>query len=241
MINNIVLGDCLEVMKDISNNSVDFVLIDPPYGYTAAEWDNIIDFESLWLEFNRIVKPNKAVAIFGTEPFSSYLRLSNIKKFKYDWIWNKKLAGNSLQAKLRPLKIHEIVSIFCSSSGSPPYYPVKTKGRMRKKGFNKNIQSELFNYIPNAPTISTNNDYYPTSIQEFSMAARRKNRFHPTEKSIPFLEFLIKTYTNENDIVLDCCAGSGSTLIAAKNLNRQFIGIEKEEKYFNICLERLKE
>ena len=231
----ILHGDCLELMKNIPDKSIDLVLTDPPYGTTAAKWDKVVNFGLMWDQFDRIAK--NCVCIFGSEPFSSLLRVSNLKNFKYDWIWNKKLAGNGLLAKKQPLKIHEIVSVF--SGGSHTYYPQMTEGRLRKKMFSKTVQCDLHHKVTEGKE-TFNNLYYPVSIQEFSIAGQRKDRLHPTQKSLELTEFLIKTYTQEGDTVLDCFAGSGTTLLAAKNLNRQFIGIEKEKEYYDICLERLK-
>ena len=225
-------GDCLELMKDIPDKSIDMILCDLPYGTTACKWDVIIPFEPLWEQYNRIIKDNGAIVLFGSEPFSSYLRMSNIKNFKYDWIWNKKLAGNGILAKKQPLKIHEIVSVFNSGI----YIPQMTKGRYRKKMGLK--ESEITS--GNSFAKQTENDlYYPQTIQEFSTANMRKGRLHPTQKPVELLEYLIKTYTNEGETVLDNCMGSGSTGVACKNLNRKFIGIELDENYFNIAKGRI--
>ena len=174
--------------------------------------------------------------LFGIEPFSIKLRMSNIEKYKYDWIWNKKLAGNGILAKKQPLKIHEIVSVF----NSKIYIPQMTKGKLRKKMTRNPKVSEINNGDGIKRTKETFNDeYYPTSIQEFTLANLRKGRLHPTQKPVELLEYLIKTYTNENEIVLDNCMGSGSTGVACVNINRKFVGIEKEEKYFEIAKERI--
>lgn len=184
--------------------------------------------------YERVIKNNGAICLFGSEPFSSLLRTSNLKLFKYDWIWNKKLAGNGLLAKKQPLKIHEIVSVF----NSKIYYPQMTDGKFRKKMFSKTVQSEIHSKV--TPSREYENDkYYPTSIQEFTLANLRIGRVHPTQKPISLLEYLIKTYTLENELVLDNTMGSGSTGVAAKNLNRRFIGIEKDEKYFEIAKKRI--
>lgn len=225
-------GDCLELMKDIPDKSIDMILCDLPYGTTACKWDVIIPFEPLWEQYNRIIKDNGAIVLFGSEPFSSYLRMSNIKNFKYDWIWNKKLAGNGILAKKQPLKIHEIVSVFNSGI----YIPQMTKGRYRKKMGLK--ESEITG--GNSFAKQTENDlYYPQTIQEFSTANMRKGRLHPTQKPVALLEYLIKTYTNEGETVLDNCMGSGSTGVACKNLNRKFIGIELDDTYYEIAKNRI--
>jgi len=232
-INKIICGDCLEVMPNIPDKSIDMILCDLPYGTTACKWDTIIPFEPLWKEYKRIIKDGGCIALFGSEPFSSYLRLSNIKNFKYDWIWNKKLAGNGILAKKQPLKIHEIVSIFNSKN----YHPIKTKGKYRKKMGLK--ESEITGGNSFCKT-TRNNEYYPVSIQEFGIGNLRINRLHPTQKSKYFCEYLIKTYTNKGDLVLDNCAGSGTTGVACKKLGRDYILIEKEEKYCEIAENRLK-
>jgi len=231
-INTVYLGDCLEVMKDIPDNSIDMILCDLPYGTTACKWDTIIPFEPLWEQYNRIIKDNGAIVLFGSEPFSSALRMSNIKNFKYDWIWNKKLAGNGILAKRQPLKIHEIISVFNSNI----YIPQMTKRKMRKKMGLK--ESEITGGNSFAKEY-VNDEYYPVSIQEFSIANLRRGRLHPTQKPVELLEYLIKTYTNEGDLVLDNCAGSGTTGVACKNLNRNYILIEKEPEYIDIINKRL--
>ena len=225
-------GDCLELMKGIADKSVDMILCDLPYGTTACKWDTVIPFEPLWAEYKRIIKKHGAIVLFGSEPFSSALRMSNIKNFKYDWIWNKKLAGNGILAKRQPLKIHEIISVFNSNI----YIPQMTKGKMRKKMGLK--ESEITGGNSFAKEY-VNDEYYPVSIQEFSIANLRRGRLHPTQKPVALCEYLIKTYTNEGEIVLDNCMGSGSTGVACVNTNRRFIGIELDETYFNIAKERI--
>ena len=227
-------GDCLELMKDIPSGSVDCILADVPYGTTACKWDTVIPFEPMWEQLNRIIKPNGAICLFGSEPFSSALRMSNIKNFKYDWIWNKKLAGNGILAKKQPLKIHEIVSVFNSGI----YIPQMTKGRYRKKMGLK--ESEITG--GNSFAKQTENDlYYPKTILEYGIGNMRKGRLHPTQKPVDLLEYLIKTYTNEGETVLDFTMGSGSTGVACINTNRRFIGIELDEGYFNIAKQRIDE
>ena len=230
--------DCLKVLPTIPDKSIDLILTDPPYGTTACKWDSVIPFEPMWNQLKRVIKDNGAIALFGSEPFSSSLRMSNIKQFKYDWIWNKKLAGNGILAKHQPFKIHEIVSIF--SKNKHNYFPLKTKGLLRRKLTNNLKISEINNGDGIKKAKETFNDlYYPKSIIEFTLANLRRNRLHPTQKPVALLEYLIKTYTNENDTVLDFTMGSGSTGVACKNLNRNFIGIEKDEKYFDIAKQRI--
>jgi len=225
-------GDCLELMKEIPDKSVDMILCDLPYGTTACKWDEIIPFDKLWEQYERIIKDKGAICLFGSEPFSSKLRMSNLKLYKYDWIWNKKLAGNGILAKKQPLKVHEIISIF----NSKIYYPQKTKGKFRKKMGLK--ESEITG--GNSFAKQTENDeYYPISIQEFGIGNMRIGRLHPTQKPVALLEYLIKTYTNEGETVLDNCAGSFSTAIACINTGRRFIGYELDEKYFEIGKNRI--
>ena len=233
-------GDCLEVMDKLIEQGVkvDAIITDPPYGTTACKWDSVIPFDEMWERLNKLIKPNGAIVLFGSEPFSSQLRCSNLKNYKYDWVWNKKLAGNGILAKKQPLKIHENVIVF----NSKIYIPQMTKGKLRKKLTNNPKISEINGGDGVKRATETFNDqYYPTSIQEFSMANLRRNRLHPTQKPVDLLEYLIKTYTNENDIVLDFTMGSGSTGVACVNTNRKFIGIELDDKYFEIAKERIKD
>lgn len=237
--NNIELwcGDCLELMRNIPDKSVDMVLCDLPYGTTACKWDSIIPFEPLWEQYNRIIKDNGAIVLFGSEPFSTTLRMSNLEKYKYDWVWNKKLAGNGILAKKQPLKIHENIMVFNTTI----YFPQMTKGKLRTKmtgGMGTN-QCDTLRDSSSYQKEYMSDEYYPQSIQEFSMAGMRKNRLHPTQKPVALLEYLIKTYTNENETVLDNCMGSGSTGVACVNTDRKFIGIELDNTYFEIAKERI--
>ena len=233
-------GDCLEVMDQLIEQEikVDMILCDPPYGTTACKWDNVIPFDEMWLRLNKLIKDNGAIVLFGSEPFSSKLRCSNLKNYKYDWVWNKKLAGNGILAKRQPLKIHENVIVF----NSKIYIPQMTTGKLRRKLTNNPKISEINGGDGVKRANETFNDqYYPTSIQEFSIANLRRGRLHPTQKPVELLEYLIKTYTNEGEIVLDFTAGSGSTGVACINTGRKFIGIELDEKYFNIAENRIEE
>lgn len=233
-LNTLYRGDCLEIMKQIPDESIDAIITDPPYWTTACKWDSVIPFEPMWKELKRIIKPNGAIVLFGSEPFSSALRMSNIKMYKYDWIWNKKLAWNGILAKIQPLKIHEIITVF--SPWKVNYYPQKTKGRYRKKMWLK--ESEITGWDSFAE-ITENDEYYPISIQEYTLANLRRWRLHPTQKPVELLEYLIKTYTNEWETVLDFTMWSWTTWVACNNLNRNFIGIEKDEWYFEIAKSRI--
>jgi len=232
------LGDCLEVMKSIADNSVDAIITDPPYGTTACKWDSVIPFDKMWEQLNRIIKPNGAIVLFGSEPFSSALRMSNIKNYKYDWIWNKKKPVGSHVAKYRPLQLTEIVSVFGNERIN--YYPImspRDKPRIGGKEYGRTqIIGGKINELKNINKVHTT--FNPRNLIEFSNASN-KDRFHPTQKPILLMEYLIRTYTNENETVLDFTMGSGSTGVAAKNLNRNFIGIEQDENYFNIATDRI--
>lgn len=229
---NLIHGDCLEKMKEIPDGSVDLVLTDPPYGKTDCKWDTVIPFEPMWVELKRIIKPNGAICLFGSEPFSSHLRLSNLKQFKYDWVWNKVQISNPLLAKKRPLSCHEVISVFNAKN----YYPQKEGDKERRWKHCKPSENFNRNLIGNGTT----KGLYPKSIVTLSNHDR-KNKIHPTQKPVPLLEYLIKTYTLENETVLDFTMGSGSTGVACKNLNRNFIGIELDENYFNIAKKRIEE
>ena len=230
-------GDCLEVMKNIENGSVDLILTDPPYGTTACKWDSVIPFEPMWEQLNRIVKPNGAIVLFGSEPFSSALRMSNIKSYKYDWVWDKKKGGNPLLAKIQPIKIHENIIIFGEKKIN--YYPIMIdREKPKKRGKNSGKISETTNNC-----FSENKVYdkkYPKTLLEFSNA-NQKNRIHPTQKPVALLEYLIKTYTLEGETVLDFTMGSGSTGVACINTNRNFIGIELDPTYFQIAKDRIEQ
>ena len=204
-------------------------------GTTACKWDVIIPFEPLWEQYNRIIKDRGAIVLFGSEPFSSYLRMSNIKQFKYDWVWDKKKGGNPLLSKIQPIKVTETISVFHSGI----YYPIMVpRDKPKSRGSNKGFISETTN---NAFTENkTYTEYYPKNIIEVSNASQ-VNRLHPTQKPIQLLEYLIKTYTIEGETVLDNCMGSGSTGVACINTNRNFIGIEKDDKYFEIAKKRIEE
>ena len=243
-------GDCLEVMKSIPDGSIDAIITDPPYGTTACKWDSVIDFGLMWEELNRIIKPNGAIVLFGSEPFSSALRMSNIKNYKYDWIWKKNTSGGFATAKRMPLKKHENISVFYikQPTYNPQFeeYSESTKKRF-KNGEKVNRQKQVKNSTNKIQAglsfkgeqgIMISRGTYPQRIQEFKNKANNKRK-HPTQKPVALMEYLIKTYTNENETVLDFTMGSGSTGVAAKNLNRKFIGIEQDEKYFKIATDRI--
>lgn len=230
-------GDCLELMKNIKDESIDMILCDPPYGTTACKWDTIIPFKPMWEQINRVIKPNGAICLFGSEPFSSALRMSNIKNFKYDWIWNKKKGGNPLLSKIQPIKITENISVFGKNKVN--YYPIMTeRDRPKSRGKNTGRKSETTNNAWTENKIYTH--FYPKNIIEFSNASQ-KGKVHPTQKPVDLLEYLINTYTKEDETILDFTMGSGSTGVAAMNLHRKFIGIELEPQYFEIAKNRIQD
>ena len=239
------LGDCLELMQNIPDKLVDMILCDLPYGTTACKWDTVIPFEPLWEQYNRIIKDNGAIVLFGAEPFSSQVRFSNLKKYRYDWVWKKDGVTNFANAKKMPMRCIETISVFYKK---PPVYNPQGLIKINKTKKNgasvggETVRGDIVNSSGKGQLRTKGHEYiqqftnYPTQFIEFK---RDKQKVHPTQKPVALLEYLIKTYTNENDLVLDNCAGSGSTLVAAKNLNRQFIGIEKEKEYYDICVKRV--
>ena len=240
-IDNITLwqGDCLEMMKNIPDKSIDCIICDLPYGTTACKWDSIIPFEPLWEQYNRIIKDNGAIVLFGSEPFSSKLRMSNLKMFKYDWVWKKTMASNFALCKKQPFKKHEMVSVFYKKQ--PTYNPQMEVGEPyvdKRQSGKRNVSVGTSDGINRHP-INNIGVRYPSSVQEFSNG--NNGNVHPTQKPVPLLEYLIKTYTNEGETVLDNCMGSGSTGIACINTNRNFIGIELDNTYFEIAKKRIEE
>jgi len=226
-------GDCLERMKEIEGGSVDMVLTDPPYGTTACKWDSVIPLEPMWEQLKRVIKPNGAIVMTASQPFTTTLISSNMKMFKYCWVWNKKQGGNPLNAKRQPLRITEDVVVFNAKT----YNPQMRTGKLRKKG-GINKQPETTGKV-DINYSSYNDQYYPTTIIEIANCSKKKERVHPTQKPVALMEYLIKTYTNEGETVLDFTIGSGTTGVAAKNLNRKFIGIELDQEYFKIAQERI--
>ena len=238
----LIQGDCLEKMKDIPDKSIDMILCDLPYGTTACKWDSVIPFEPLWEQYKRIIKDNGAIVLFGSEPFSTELRHSNLKMFKYDWIWDKVNPFGFLDCKYRPLKSHEIISVFSKggcSNGSKVPMKYNPQGLVyRQKRMKNKLKSELLHSNPSKKeyiSVATN---YPKTIIEFK---KDNAGLHPTQKPVALLEYLIKTYTNEGETVLDNCMGSGSTGVACINTNRKFIGIELDPEYFKIAEKRINE
>lgn len=239
------LGDCLELMKNIPDKSVDMILCDLPYGIIRAKWDSVLPLDELWFFYKKILKNNGIVCLFAASPFDKILGVSNLPWLKYEWIWEKTQATGFFNAKKMPMKAHENILVFYDKK--PTYNPQKTLGHKPINKYTKKSsvcnKTEVYGSVKKDISGGGETCRYPRTVLKFA-SDKQKNKLtgliHPTQKPVALLEYLIKTYTNEGDLVLDNCAGSGSTLVAAKNLNRQFIGIEKEEKYYNICLERLK-
>ncbi len=224
-------GDCLEIMKSISDKSIDLILCDLPYGTTRNKWDSIIPLDKLWEQYERIIKDNGAILLFAQTPFAQQLGASNLKLLKYEWIWDKKRVTGFLNSKKMPMKRHENILVFYKKL--PTYNPQLTKG----KPYHTHNKAPSTNYNSFETNYETKNDgwRFPVDIQEFSP----ETGLHPTQKPVALLEYFIKTYSNELDTVLDNCMGSGSTGVAALNINRRFIGIEKDEKYFEIAKKRI--
>ena len=229
-------GDCLEKMKDIPDKSIDMILCDLPYGTTACKWDTVIPFEPLWEQYKRIIKDRGAIVLFGSEPFSSYLRMSNIKQFKYDWVWEKNTQTNGMNANKQPLFNYEVISVFYTKQCL--YNPQKEQGKPYTIRRNKpKIDSVYGNTGVKNGFTTTNSGRYPKRIIKISV----ERGLHPTQKPVALLEYLIKTYTLEGETVLDNTMGSGSTGIACLNTKRNFIGIEKDDKYFGIAKKRIED
>lgn len=232
-------GDCLELMKNIPNGSVDAVICDPPYGTTACKWDSIIPLEPMWKELKRVTKDNAAIVLMSAQPFSSILICSNLPMYKYEWVWVKNLKTGNLNARRMPMGGHETVQVFYSKP--PVYNPQKRKRTTEVKSGNK-FNSKTENYSKQREVyIDRQSDWINpcTVLKNIDCVHNSSGKVHPTQKPVTLMEYLIKTYTNEGDTVLDFTMGSGTTGVACKNLGRGFIGIEKDEKYFNIAKERL--
>lgn len=232
---NLMLGDCLERMKDIPDGGVDMILCDPPYGTTACKWDSVIDLPLMWEQLKRVTKPTSAILLFGAEPFSSILRCSNLQMFKYDWVWEKPHGTGFLNAKKQPIRAHEVVSVFYNKPCT--YNPQKTQGHVRKISTKRLDETEVYGKQVGEHSYDST-ERFPRSVQVFS-SDKQKSSLHPTQKPIALMEYLIKTYTTEGDSVLDFTMGSGTTGVACVNLGREFIGIEMDEGYFNIAEKRI--
>ena len=232
-------GDCLERMKEIPDGSVDMVLADPPYGTTACKWDSIIPLEPMWEQLKRVIKPNGAIVMMASQPFTSALVMSNVKMFKYEWVWEKSKATGFLNSKKRPLVAHESVLVF--SRGTPNYNPQMVAGNKYDKGKRKKQTSDDVYGSFREVIVKSSGMRYPRSVQYFKTAESEGQTYHKTQKPVALMEYLIKTYTNEGETVLDFAMGSGTTGVACKNLERNFIGIELHPEYFKIAEKRINE
>lgn len=238
-LNTIYNEDCMEGMKRISDESIDAIICDLPYGTTGCSWDSILPFEQLWQQYNRVIKPTGAIVLFGAEPFSTALRMSNFKDYKYDWYWEKNTATGFTFAKYQPMRSIETISIF--SKGTPCYYPqglISVPEKYATKRKRAEREDSVYNIVGKE---SYTQEYtgYPNNVLKF--AKESKFCFHPTQKPVALLEYLVKTYTKAGETILDSCMGSGTTAIACINLDRHFIGFEQEKKYYEQSLKRIKE
>jgi site-specific DNA-methyltransferase (adenine-specific) len=234
VINQVLHGDCLELMRDIPDGSIDMILCDLPYGTTACKWDVIIPFDLLWAQYKRIVKPNAAIVLTASQPFTSQLVMSNPKWFRYEWIWDKKIPSGMSYSRFQPMRQHESVLIF--SQERSRYFPFLTQRVKPIKGGGMSKGETTNNHKLKA--LKKHYEYkQPTSLISFDKI--RRDSVHPTQKPVALFEYLIKTYTNEGDLILDNCAGSGTTAVAAINTNRNYILMEKEAKYIEVINQRL--
>lgn len=236
-LNKIYNEDCLEGMKRIPDNSVDMILCDLPYGTTACKWDTIIPFEQLWEQYERVIKDNGAIVLTASQPFTSALVMSNPKLFRYEWIWEKTKTANFMHLKRQPGKRHESVLVFYKKQ--PVYNPQMRSGEpyVDKRESRKQSKGTYGNININNTTVTNTGTRYPKSVISFSNG--KSGKMHPTQKPVALFEYLIKTYTNDGETVLDNCMGSGTTAIACLNTNRNYIGFELDETYFNIANERI--
>jgi DNA modification methylase len=236
-------GDCLERMKEIPDGSVDAIICDPPYGTTACKWDAVIPFEPMWAQVKRVIKPNGAIVLFGSEPFSSALRMSNIKNYKYDWVWDKDKGFGVFLAKIQPLRTVENICVFYKKQCT--YNPQMTEAKKdRIRPLSKANKNGARNNITNSINCKVASDYnpskrYPLNLLKFSKPVSKD--VHPTQKPVALMEYLIRTYTNEGETVLDFTMGSGTTGVACVNTNRNFIGIELDQGYFDIACKRIED
>ena len=233
-------GDCLEIMKDIPDKSIDMILCDLPYGTTDCAWDNVIPFEPMWEQLKRVTKKNGAIVLFGSQPFTSALVMSNPKMFKYEWIWEKHKGTNFQTVKYQPFKVHENVLVF----GGSNYYPQMSNGTPYKPRGSHNINKKGGMWEGKKVGYAKDFDSskrYPVSKLYFANHNQKANSFHPTQKPVALMEYLIKTYTNDGETVLDFTMGSGTTGVACINTGRNFIGIELDENYFEIAKKRIEE
>lgn len=237
----LIKGDCLELMKFLNDKSIDMILCDLPYGTTACKWDTIIPFNKLWEQYERIIKPNGAIVLTASQPFTTSLIMSNIKNYKYNWVWVKNTASGIAQAKYSPMRYSEDICVFYKSL--PTYNAQLIE---RTEGSKKRCKTPITNvgsgeHIKLVKTLTQYNSDFknPSNVIYFNTDPNSKGKLHPTQKPVSLMEYLILTYTNEGETVLDNCMGSGTTGVACQNLNRSFIGIEKDEIHFNVAQKRI--
>jgi len=237
--NNVWLmkGDCLKRMKEIESGSVDLILTDPPYGTTACKWDSVIPLDKMWEQLKRIVKPSGAIVMTASQPFTTTLIASNMEMFKYCWVWEKTLFTNFAQVKKQPAKRHEDICVFYQKQ--PTYNPQMGQGKPYSDKERARSMGVTGDALPSKKAITNTGTRYPSSVQKFSNG--NNGNVHPTQKPVALMEYLIKTYTNENETVLDFTFGSGTTGVATINTNRKFIGIEMDDHYFDIGSKRILE
>lgn len=236
---NLILGDCLEKMMDLPSGGIDLVLCDLPYGTTTCKWDSVLKFDDLWRSYERVGRLSCPIVLTSAQPFTSALIMSKPGWYKHDWIWIKNRGTNPMGAKYQPLKRHETIAVFSNGGGVVPYFPQMRKGKPYR-AFSGKQGSTIGEVYGNSKSIHKGNPegiLYPVTVQEFAC----EFGLHPTQKPVALMEYLIKTYTNEGDTVLDNCMGSGTTGVACMNLNRNFVGIEKDPKYFEIASKRVEE
>tara|TARA_R100000951_G_C2601493_1_gene168316 strand:+ start:115 stop:867 length:753 start_codon:yes stop_codon:yes gene_type:complete len=239
--NEIYLGDCLELIpKHVEDKSIDSIICDLPYGTTKCKWDSVIDLPKLWSEYERVIKDNGVILLFSQTPFDKILGASNLKLLKYEWVWEKTQATGHLNAKKMPMKAHENILVFYKKL--PTYNPQKTSGHNPMNNYTKYIKTqnntELYGKMKREMSGGGETDRYPRSVITFA-SDKQKSCLHPTQKPLALIKYMIRTYTNEGDLVLDNTCGSGTTGLAAKNLNRNYIMMEQDPKYYEIACKRV--
>ena len=229
-------GDCLERMKEIPDGSVDMILCDLPYGTTSCKWDSVLNLEAVWENYWRVLKPNGVAVLTAQTPFDKVLGFSQLQYLRYEWIWEKGNATGHLNANRMPLKAHENVLVFYK--GLPTYNPQKTQGHDRKSATKRKDITQIYGRQEFSEVNYDSTERFPRSVQYFS-SDKQKSKLHPTQKPVALMEYLIRTYTNEGETVLDNCMGSGTTGVACANINRKFLGVEQDKDYFDIAKNRI--
>ena len=240
--NDLFMGNCLEILPTLPDRSVDLCLTDLPYGTTACAWDHVIPFEPMWAQLHRICKPRAAMVFTASQPFTSALIMSNLKRFKYCWVWEKNTSSGIAIADIQPMKNHEDIAVFCRETSIFNQQPTKRKSQQSEDRAKYKMQgggSQLYNFTKMPPVQYCRDNCNPRSVLKIDTESNSLGKLHPTQKPVALLEYLIRTYTNEGDTVLDFTMGSGSTGVACRNLNRSFIGIEMDPDYFQIAKKRI--